>query len=138
GTQLSIFDVSDLKHPTRIHRASLGQGWSEAESDHHAFLFWPKTGLVVVPFDQRAVAFRVGRARGIDELGRIQHPAGKLDWNPGIRRSVVIRDAVLTISDAGVRSNNISTLDDLGWVSFPAPDPPPPPGVGSGGIVVPG
>jgi uncharacterized secreted protein with C-terminal beta-propeller domain len=136
GTQLSIFDVSDLRHPTRLHRASLGQGWSEAESDHHAFLFWPKTGLVVVPFDQRAVGFRVGRARGIDEIGRIQHPAGKLGWNPGIRRSVVVRDAVLTISDAGVRSNSISTLDDLGWVSFPAPETPPPVIGTGGGIVV--
>lgn len=130
GTQLSMFDVSDLKHPTRIHRASLGLGWSAAESDHHAFLFWPKTGLVVVPFDQRAVGFRVGRARGIDEIGRIEHTAGKLSWTPGITRSVVIRDAVLTISDAGVKSSNISTLADIGWAAFPPPDPSPPPAVG--------
>jgi uncharacterized secreted protein with C-terminal beta-propeller domain len=127
GTQLSIFDVSDLKHPTRLYRASLGLGWSEAESDHHAFLFWPKTGLVVVPFEQRAAGFRVGRVRGIDDIGRIEHPQGKLEWTPGIRRSVVIRDAVLTISDAGVRSSSIGTLADLGWVSFPAPEPSPVP-----------
>jgi uncharacterized secreted protein with C-terminal beta-propeller domain len=121
-----MFDVSDLKHPTRIHRASLGIGWSAAESDHHAFLFWPKTGLVVVPFDQRAVGFRVGRARGIDEIGRIVHTEGKLDWTPGITRSVVIRDAVLTISDAGVKASNISTLADVGWAAFPPPEPSPP------------
>ena len=66
GTQLSLFDVSDLRKPTRLYTQPLGQGWSEAESDHHAFLFWPKTGLVVIPFEQRAVGFRVGRARGID------------------------------------------------------------------------
>jgi uncharacterized secreted protein with C-terminal beta-propeller domain len=126
GTQLSMFDVSDLKHPTRIHRASLGIGWSATESDHHAFLFWPKTGLVVVPFDQRAVGFRVGRARGIDEIGRIVHTEGKLDWTPGITRSVVIRDAVLTISDAGVKASNISTLADVGWTAFPPPEPSPP------------
>jgi uncharacterized secreted protein with C-terminal beta-propeller domain len=135
GTQLSIFDVSDLKHPTRLWRASLGQGWSAAESDHHAFLFWPKTGLVVVPFDQRAVGFRVGRARGIDEIGRIEHTAGKLDWTPGITRSVVIRDAVLTISDAGVKASSISTLSELGWAAFPPPDVVPPGVVGSGGAV---
>jgi uncharacterized secreted protein with C-terminal beta-propeller domain len=126
GTQLSMFDVSDLKHPQRIHRASLGIGWSAAESDHHAFLFWPKTGLVVVPFDQRAVGFHVGRARGIDEIGRIEHTAGKLDWTPGITRSVVIRDAVLTISDAGVKASNISTLADVGWAACPPPEPSPP------------
>ena len=32
GTQLSIFDVSDLRKPTRLHTQHLGQGWSEAES----------------------------------------------------------------------------------------------------------
>ena len=52
GTQLSLFDVSDLGHPKRLHQAALGPGWSEAESDHHAFLYWPRTGLVVVPFVQ--------------------------------------------------------------------------------------
>ena len=44
GTQPSLFDVSDLRRPTRLHKASLGLGWSEAESDHHAFLYWPRTG----------------------------------------------------------------------------------------------
>ena len=42
---LSLFDVSDLRHPVRLDRKTLGPGWSEAESDHHAFLFWPRTGL---------------------------------------------------------------------------------------------
>ena len=73
GTQLSIFDVSDLRKPTRLHTQHLGQGWSEAEHDHHAFLFWPRTGLVMIPFEQRAVGFRVGRSRGIDPLGQVEH-----------------------------------------------------------------
>ena len=66
GTQLSLFDVSNVRRPTRLHHQPLGPGWSEAESDHHAFLYWPRTGLVVVPFEQRAVGYRVGRTRGID------------------------------------------------------------------------
>ena len=65
GTQISIFDVSDLDEARSCSRArQLGQGWSEAESDHHAFLFWPKTGLVVVPFVEKAAGFRVGRSTG--------------------------------------------------------------------------
>ena len=79
GTQLSIFDVSDLRKPTRLHTQHLGQGWSEAEHDHHAFLFWPRTGLVMIPFEQRAVGFRVGRSRGIDPLGRVEHDRGLSD-----------------------------------------------------------
>jgi uncharacterized secreted protein with C-terminal beta-propeller domain len=126
GTQLSVFDVSDLQRPARLHRASLGQGWSEAESDHHAFLFWPPTRLVVVPFEQRAVGFRVGRTRGIDEIGRIEHEAGRQPSNPAIRRSLVVRDAVLTVSDAGVKASSLATLADQGWAAFPPPQPPTP------------
>jgi uncharacterized secreted protein with C-terminal beta-propeller domain len=122
GTQLSIFDVSSLRSPVRLHHVGLGPGWSEAESDHHAFLFWPRTGTVVVPFVQQAVAFRVGRARGIDEIGRIEHARG----SSAIRRSLVVRDSVLTVSDAGVESSSLSTLADQGWAAFPAPPQPKP------------
>jgi uncharacterized secreted protein with C-terminal beta-propeller domain len=121
GTQLSLFDVSNLNRPTRLHKTSLGLGWSEAESDHHAFLFWPRTGLVVIPFQQRAVGFRVGRARGVDPAGTIDHERGKLDWTPGVRRSLVVRDSVLTVSDSGVKSSFLSTLTERGWAAFPPP-----------------
>jgi uncharacterized secreted protein with C-terminal beta-propeller domain len=126
GTQLSPFDVSDLRHPTRIAHATLGPGWSEAESDHHAFLFWPPTGLLVVPFDQRAMGYRVGRAQGIDLVGRITHPA-----DGAIRRSTVVGGSVFTVSDAGVASNSLATLAAKGWAPFPQsqPTPVPIPGV---------
>ena len=126
GTQLSLFDVSDLRHPTRLHKESLGLGWSEAESDHHAFLYWPRTGLMVIPFEQRAVGYRVSRARGIDPAGRIEHEAGKLSWTPGVRRSLVVRDSVLTVSDAGVKSSSLATLAERGWAAFPPPEAPRP------------
>jgi uncharacterized secreted protein with C-terminal beta-propeller domain len=126
GTQLSLFDVSDLRKPTRLHSQPLGPGWSEAESDHHAFLFWPKTGLVVIPFEQRAVGYRVSRARGISSVGTIDHEAGKLAFTPGIRRSLVVRNAVLTVSDAGVKSSSLATLAELGWAAFPPPAQPEP------------
>ncbi len=126
GTQLSLFDVSDLRKPTRLHSQPLGPGWSEAESDHHAFLFWPKTGLVVIPFEQRAVGYRVSRARGISAVGTIDHEAGKLAFTPGVRRSLVVRNAVLTVSDAGVKSSSLTTLAELGWAAFPPPAEPEP------------
>ena len=125
GTQLSLFDVSDLRRPTRLYKTSLGLGWSEAESDHHAFLFWPRTGLVVLPFEQRAVGFRVSRARGIDAAGKIEHERGKLGYSPGVRRSLVVRDSVLTVSDSGVKSSSLATLAERGWAAFPLPLPLP-------------
>jgi hypothetical protein len=126
GTQVSVFDVSDLRRPTRLHRLALGPGWSEAESDHHAFLFWPRTGLVVVPFEQRAVGLRVNRTGGIAQIGRVEHPAAGDLYAPGIRRSLVVRNAVLTVSDSGVKSSSLQTLVGLGWAAFPPPAPPKP------------
>jgi uncharacterized secreted protein with C-terminal beta-propeller domain len=126
GTQLSLFDVSDLRHPTRIAHATLGPGWSAAEADHHAFLFWPPTGLLVVPFDQRAVGYRVGRTQGIDLVGRITHPV-----DGAITRSTVVGGSVFTVSDSGVASNRLATLAAQGWAPFPQspPTPVPIPGV---------
>ena len=118
GTQLSIFDVSDLRKPTRLHTQHLGQGWSEAEHDHHAFLFWPRTGLVMIPFEQRAVGFRVGRSRGIDPLGRVEHDQGS-----PIRRSLVVGDSVLTVSENGIKASSLATLAERGWAAFPATKP---------------
>jgi len=124
GTQVSLFDVTRLGHPTRLAEATLGQGWSAAESDHHAFLYWPATGLVVVPFGQQAVAMRVSRA-GISELGRIVHSRARQSQLPQIDRSVVVGHGLITISSGGVAANDLSTLAPVGWASFPAGAPRP-------------
>jgi uncharacterized secreted protein with C-terminal beta-propeller domain len=129
GTQISLFDVSDLRHPTRLQEATLGQGWSEATSDFHAFLFWPKTSLLVVPFQQQALGFTVNRAAGIKQVGSVTHQNGSLAYAPAIHRSAVIGDSVVTVSDAGLESSSLSALVGQGWVSFPAaPQPVPQPG----------
>ncbi len=49
GTQLSLFDVSDPANPERLQQAALPGASSAAEYDHHAFLYWPETGLAVLP-----------------------------------------------------------------------------------------
>jgi uncharacterized secreted protein with C-terminal beta-propeller domain len=134
GTQVSLFDVSDLKHPTRLVHASLGQGWSAAESDHHAFLYWPASGLVVVPFGQQAVGMKVSRTAGISELGRIVQTEAQDATLPQIERALVVRDSLLTVSEAGVESSGLSTLANEGWAAFPQPPPRPVPlGVVPGG-----
>ena len=72
----------------------------------------------------RPPRFRVGRAKGVVDLGRIDNGAGSLTWTPPIRRSLVVGGSVLTVSDAGVRSSDLDTLAPQGWVSFPPPAPP--------------
>ncbi|HSH59494.1 MAG TPA: beta-propeller domain-containing protein, partial [Acidimicrobiales bacterium] len=49
GTQVSLFDVSDPGSPERLAQAVLPRSHSEAEFDHHAFLYWPSTGLTLLP-----------------------------------------------------------------------------------------
>ena len=50
GVQLELFDVSNPAAPRLAARASLGAGSSSLPVyDHHAFLFWPATGLAVLP-----------------------------------------------------------------------------------------
>ena len=50
GAQLELFDVSSPAAPRLLAHASLGAGsTSEVQFDHHALLFWPPTGLAVLP-----------------------------------------------------------------------------------------
>jgi uncharacterized secreted protein with C-terminal beta-propeller domain len=124
GTQVSLFDVSDLAHPTRAAHASLGPGWSAAESDHHAFLYWPATSLAVVPFGQQAVVMHVARS-GIRELGRIVQARAHDSQLPQIDRSVVVGAQLLTVSSAGIAANGLTRLAPLDWQAFPTPKPAP-------------
>ncbi|MGB2756744.1 MAG: beta-propeller domain-containing protein, partial [Acidimicrobiia bacterium] len=51
GYQASLFDVNDPSAPKQLSRLELTQGRSSQslQYDPHAFLYWAKTGLAVVP-----------------------------------------------------------------------------------------
>ena len=151
GTQISLFDVSDLAAPVRLATYDLQFGHSEAEFDPHAFLYWPASRLLVIPVQlaaavtpepaqpgspaqgqavqssliyspaSEAVVLHVGD-QGFTELGTITHPI-----TPGypagaqIRRSLIISSAVWTLSDAGLKANDSTTLTPLAWVPFTPP-----------------
>jgi hypothetical protein len=147
GTQLSLFDVGDPADPQRIDQVTLGQGSSDVEYDHHAFLHWPATGLTVVPFvrwshepstemedvQAGAYGFTADRELGIRPLGVLSHgrrwddddievlgqePLWDDVWASQIHRSVVVGDRLLTVSSAGVGVHDLASLEDLGWWSF--------------------
>jgi hypothetical protein len=121
--------VSDPAHPTRVQKAQVGARWSSSavEWDHHAFLWWPATQLAVLPVDSEgftgAAGFRVDRANGIAELGRVSHPGA--GWTPSISRSVVVGPQLFTLSDLGVRASALDTFAPAGWAAFPQPAEPP-------------
>ncbi|HWI09373.1 MAG TPA: beta-propeller domain-containing protein [Solirubrobacteraceae bacterium] len=130
GTQLSLFDVSDARRPTRRAQLSLGLfSSSSAEFDPHAFLYWKPSDLAVIPLAthgpgarsfQGAVGFRVGAA-GIAEAGRITHPPAQADETvrPPIGRSLVIGDVLYTLSYGGLAGNRLDTLAPLSFTAFP-------------------
>ena len=122
GTQLSVFDVSDLRRPIRLHRRLIEGAFSEAETDHHAFLYWGRSRLVVAPISapsfEGVVGFRISRD-GLDEVGRVRHSGAKARSSPApIRRTFVVRDRLLTVSEAGVRASDLRTFADRGWAAF--------------------
>ena len=64
-------------------------------------------------------------ARGINELGHVSHGNGsqrawQLHPTPSmpIRRSIVVGDKLFTVSEAGVRANDLRTFRDRGGAVF--------------------
>ncbi len=127
GTQLALFDVSDPANPIRLHHFTMPQSSSEAEYDHHAFLYWPKTGLTVIPVQSYAspnpfvgaLAATVDRTAGITEKGRITQPVTN-PWEGAIHRSLMIGDHLYTVSEVGVLAVDPATLTTQAWIAFPA------------------
>ena len=126
GTQVSLFDVSNPAAPRRLDNHTIPNGWSDAESDPHALLWWPATNLFVVPVqnwesdrpDLRALALRIAGGK-VDRVGEVRHPAARGDaqWDAMIRRSLVIGETLWTYSSAGLQANDLNTLDRQAWLA---------------------
>jgi uncharacterized secreted protein with C-terminal beta-propeller domain len=114
GTQISLFDVSNLADPSRLDQFKAPRAYSEAERDPHAFLYWPKTRLLVVPLGQEAVLLRVDDTKLV-ELGRVSH--SQL-YQGFIHRSKVIDSALWTISDNGVMVSTLDSGQRVAWINL--------------------
>lgn len=49
GNKLQLFNVSDLAAPVLLQDYELGQGWSDALYDPHAFLYYEPLGILTIP-----------------------------------------------------------------------------------------
>ena len=139
GAQVSLFDVGDAADPTRLDTYTIPGGWSDAEHDPHAFLYWPEDGLVVIPvwaqpaFGEPGAVPDSGLIAGgalvlrlegdhLTELGTLSHlrPHARIDYeyDPSIRRSLVVGETLWTVSSAGALASDVGDLDEQAWVSF--------------------
>jgi hypothetical protein len=141
GSQVSLFNVGEPAAPDRLDSFSI-RGWSDAEHDPHAFLYWPDEDLVVIPIwwefgpvagdapaDAKpfiapaggAVVLRVA-GDTLEEIGSLSHvrSGATFDYpaDPTIRRSLVIGDTLWTLSPSGALASDIDDLDEQAWVPF--------------------
>lgn len=122
GTQVSLFDVTG-KDPKRLTAFRLPDSTTEAQYDPHAFLYWPQSGLTVLPvmlsgqWAGEVLALTV-TPNGVHQLGTIRQPAQPDMPVPPIRRSAIIGSTLWTFSDAGAQANDASTLTDQAWLPF--------------------
>ena len=147
GTQVSLFDVSDLAAPMRLATFALAGAASSAEFDPHAFLYWPASHLMVVPLQVTgpvagapvtpggvaqspdgqqpgALVLQIDDS-GITETGFITQPntantTGYTRYSP-IERSLIIGQTLWTISAAGAMASDLTTLRQQAWVPFTGP-----------------
>lgn len=124
GAQVSLFDVSNPAGATRIAQYHLPDSWSEAQSDPHAFLYWPEKGLLVVPVSGTAdgqggaLVLRLSDNK-FEQAGLLSHKSEKYGDMPMIpRRALVIGDELWTVSEAGMLVNNLDSLAQLAWLPF--------------------
>ncbi|MEO3862210.1 beta-propeller domain-containing protein [Acrocarpospora sp. B8E8] len=131
GTQVSLFDVADPAAPKALARFVQEQSGSDAEWDPHAFLYWPESGLAMMPLmswgdnwseGSSALVLHITDTQ-ITKLGTIKHPkvAQQAEFapaNPGIRRCLIIGNTIWTVSDLGLKINDSTTLTDQTWLPF--------------------
>jgi uncharacterized secreted protein with C-terminal beta-propeller domain len=116
GTKVSLFDVSDLANPTEIATWKQANSNTQAEFDHHAFLYWPERKIAVLPVFNysgrgdvaavsQAVVLSIDPQAGIREVGRISHAQSS-----PIVRSLVAADQLWTVSNERLQANAFADL----------------------------
>lgn len=112
GAQISLFDVTGS--PRRLSRLHLPKVYdTQVEYDQHAFLYWPETGLTVLPdSDGHALVLTV-EDDAITRTGTVKHPG-----NARIQRSLVIGDTLWTVSAEGAKVDDAATLAQRSWIRW--------------------
>lgn len=133
SVQVSIFDVSDPRHPRRAAVLDLATGGSSTAIDEHkAFTYWPALGRLAIPVRHHvegeaqatlqlvAVDVRKQTLAAQGEVRQAQLPG----WTPDIERSFFLGypefgvASLYAVSEAGVTAHDVATLQDQQAVAF--------------------
>ncbi|WP_375474763.1 beta-propeller domain-containing protein [uncultured Jatrophihabitans sp.] len=124
GRMVQLFDVSDPSKPTRTAKVVLpGTGTpGDPGFDPHAFLYWPQSGLVVVPIsnygNDGALAVRL-QGDKLVQVGTVSNPGGSANnQSSGIERNLIVDGNLWTFSSSGVRVSRQTNLAQLAWIPF--------------------
>jgi len=116
GNKLQLFDVSDLAAPKLLGDYELGQGWSNAAQDYHAFLYYDPFGILAIPYENYSVLpytsglrlFAVDNA-GITQRGLVQSKLINGFTDP-VLRSVIIGNSIYAVATRSVTVADVDTL----------------------------
>jgi len=116
--------VGNPARPQRLAHLVKTDGQSSAEWDPHAFVYWPQTGIAVLPVNSwtngqinaDALVLSVGNDQ-ITERGIVTQPAAPSGaGQPGITRSLIIGPDLWTVSEGGLMVNDLATLSWQAWI----------------------
>jgi hypothetical protein len=117
GLQVALFDVRDPAAPRRLSAYTVPSTWSMAEFDPHAFVYWPQSGLTVLPLggvgENGALALSVTPS-GVHRLGHVAQPKSA----GAIQRALVIGGTLWTLTPTGLQASDLTSLAQTAWLPF--------------------
>ncbi|MDP4178317.1 MAG: beta-propeller domain-containing protein [Bacillota bacterium] len=140
GVKISMFDVTDVANPIQKFVTVIGDSgsYSEALNNHKAVLLSKEKNLLALPIDeandsqkvdfQGAYIYNIDVEKGLTLKGKITHQdvdktengtSQNINYvNEGyrIKRILYINDYIYTISDSCIKSNDITTMKEEGYV----------------------
>jgi uncharacterized secreted protein with C-terminal beta-propeller domain len=112
GSAASVFDTRDSLHPTLVSKLVL-LGYSAAETDHHALLWWPATRNLALPLGRDTAVLTVSSQGMLRRQGVVRGQGGQ------VLRTVVVGDLLYSVSERGLTTAPLERLDETTWLPFP-------------------
>jgi uncharacterized secreted protein with C-terminal beta-propeller domain len=146
--QVSLFDVADFTHPQLMDQYTLARfSTSAAQDDHHAFGWFPESGILALPIERSYTQQQDLAGDGDSETTTTVHadevqyfhidtsvaggsdravqPVGTIDLTAAVLRSAFIGDTLYAIGDDQIVASQVADPGTpVGSVSWTIPNTP--------------